>query len=237
MDADKAAKMATVLNVIQQRWGTHALKPASQTFIHLPGVQTGFPTLDALLPAGIPRNQATELLGAPTSGMLTLAFKIIASAQVADKTAIYIDLEETFDPDYVTRCGVSLERLILVRPNTPLAGLDIAKELLLSGQVSVLVIDIGRLPLDTHILRRLIQALTGSGCIVLLLIWLTDKTEAFHRSSPSALRFWVERKAWLRQGQDICGYQSTITILKGHNLQGKQVDIEINVEGIAGGVK
>ena len=111
---------------IQQRWGTQALRrwgeaPAyrqgqAARAVEAPHIPTGFPALDqALGIGGIPRGRITEMMGAPTSGMATLALKVIASAQSRRDMAAYVDLGYTFDPDYAARCGVTPDKLLLVR--------------------------------------------------------------------------------------------------------------------------
>jgi RecA/RadA recombinase len=48
--------------------------------------------------------------------MTTLAHRIVANAPGWRGVAAYIDLTGTLDPDYAARCGVTLERLLIVRP-------------------------------------------------------------------------------------------------------------------------
>ena len=43
-------------------------------------IPTGFAALDAALGGGVPRQRITEIGGVPTSGMATLALKIVAQA-------------------------------------------------------------------------------------------------------------------------------------------------------------
>lgn len=136
MDAEQSARLEALLTTIKQRWGADALRKAKALPAAIPDVLTGFPVLDAVLGAGgISRCRTTELLGRATSGMTTLAYKILHHSQVQDACAIYVDLEGTFDPDYAARCGVALERLFLARPDTRVAALDMAYDLLSSGSV------------------------------------------------------------------------------------------------------
>jgi RecA/RadA recombinase len=63
----------------------------------------------------------TLLSGRTTSGKLTVAYKVLASAQrsphgaVAYTVALF-DLTRTADPDYLARCGVDLDALLVARP-------------------------------------------------------------------------------------------------------------------------
>src|SRR5258708_4681523 len=101
--------LETVISGIQQRWGPDILrvfgKPDAAT--EVPHIATGFAALDrALGIGGVPRGHITEILGAPTSGMSTLAFRIVANAHAAGDMAVYVDPGKTFDADYAVRCGI-----------------------------------------------------------------------------------------------------------------------------------
>jgi recombination protein RecA len=166
-------------------------------------------------------------LGAPTSGATTLALHIVCQAQASRDCALYIDLDSTFDPAYAARCGVALDRLFLARPDTALQALDLARDLLVSGSVAALVLDVGRARPQPHLLRRLSAGLTRWGGLVLLLAWLENDIPA--PDWPAALRLQVERMRWLVSGDDVVGYCARVTVLKGR--EGAQVEVEFRVDG------
>ncbi len=233
MDSEKQARFDAMLATIQQRWGSDVLHQGHISSPR-PKVSTGFAALDAALDGGVPQGQATELLGRPTSGMTTLAYKIIASAQSASAYGIYIDLGSTFDPEYALRCGIILERLFLARPDTDVQALDIARDLLTSGSVAVIALDMGQLHTDSSHLRRLAVGLSRSGCVVLLMLTLPASIQP-QISSPAAVRLLVERRGWLERQSDIRGYHVCVTVLKHPTAMGKQIEIEIDFDdNIAG---
>jgi len=126
--------------------GARALQTGQRAFATdqpAPAISTSFPRLDRALDGsgGIPRGRITKILGVPTSGMITLTLKIIATAQAQGNLVAYIDLGGTFDPDYAVRCEVSLSHLLLIRPQTGLEGLEIAHTLIASRSIGVLVFD------------------------------------------------------------------------------------------------
>lgn len=100
---------------IRSKWGMHAIGPLGQQ-APVSRIATGFSALDRLLGGGLPRGRITEISGAPTSGMVTLCFKTMAQAQARGEMAVYVDLEQSFDPYYAARCGVILDQMLLVRP-------------------------------------------------------------------------------------------------------------------------
>ena len=135
MSSGKKKRLEAMMAALQLRWGQKALQPGDQAFpptAEVSPISTSFPSLDRALDGigGIPRRRLTEILGAPTSGMATLALKIIATAQAEGNLAVYIDLGATFDPDYAARC---LEKgcRMLTLANETLAlrrGVDALKE-------------------------------------------------------------------------------------------------------------
>ncbi|MCQ3980648.1 MAG: hypothetical protein DPW09_45150 [Anaerolineae bacterium] len=187
LSSRKRKRLESVVAAIQQRWGTKALHRVERTG---PGTQilhisTGFPNLDKALAGigGIPRGRLTEFLGTPTSGMATLALKIIANAQAekdraayfdlggtfdpdyaarqAEKDrAAYFDLGGTFDPDYAARCHINLSRLFIVRPQSGPEALEITRSLIASRGLGVLVFDsVAHLLAEPHSAQRLSAAL------------------------------------------------------------------------------
>lgn len=90
--------------------------------------------------------------------MATLALKVLASAQSRRDMAAYLDLSYTFDPDYAARCGVNLDKLVLVRPHTGGAALEILHSLVASRGVGVLVFDpVSQLMAEAHGREEAIQ--------------------------------------------------------------------------------
>jgi hypothetical protein len=235
LDQERAARLAAMIASIQKQWGTAGLQPLSKMTHQsaLPGLSTGFAALDAALGVdGIPLGQTTELLGRPTSGMTTLAYRIVAATQQQGQYAIYVDLESTFSPDYAVGCGIDLHTLFLARPETELEALDIARDLIQQGSVGVIVLDLGLALPDIHALRRFAAILARSGCVVLLLIALADgaNPRAVLSGTPAALRLFIEREMWLTRYGDIRGYRTNITILGRHKAAGRQVTIDIDFD-------
>ena len=120
MTPDKKPPLQSTLEAIRRRWGPDAVRQASAQRAAEPAcLPTGFAALDrALALGGIPRGRITELVGAPTSGMTTLALTLIARAQQQGSQPVFIDLDHALDPAYAARCGVEVGPLLLARPRT-----------------------------------------------------------------------------------------------------------------------
>jgi recombination protein RecA len=243
------------VQAIQKRWGPKAIRKleASSTTVEIPHIATGFPALDrALGIGGIPRGRITEILGAPTSGMATLALKLIARAQEDRDTAAYLDLSYTFDPDYAARCNVSLERLLLIRPHSGREALEITTSLIAGGGIGVLVFDsMSQLLGETHgpqlmsaALRQLVGVLAESPCALIFLtpLYFGDATSQDNYPSGFALphyatvRLLIEKERWLKRRGDVRGYRARVTVIKNKLApSGKSATIEITFNGIVNG--
>lgn len=235
LDQQRQERLEALLTVLQQRWGTEALRPLSMLSSQpsRPSLQTGFEVLDAVLGTqGIPRGQTTEIVGRLTSGATTLVYKAVAAAQQEQQNAIYVDVESTFNPIYAKQCGINSQQLFLARPETEFNALDIARDLIEQGSVGVIVLDMGESPLNVHDFRRLAGILSRSGCVVLLLRLVAKGMSAqdLLRTSSAALRLLVERDAWVEQKGTIQGYRSNVLVLGRHQAVGKRVTIEIEAD-------
>jgi len=107
-----------------------------------PAMPTGFRALDAVLGiGGLPRGSIVEWFGPPSCGKTTLALETVAHLQQSGSIAAWIDADRTFDPAYAAALGVALERLPVVRPETAEEAMEMARQLLDSGAVDLLVVD------------------------------------------------------------------------------------------------
>lgn len=64
---------------------------------------------------GIPLGALSLLCGRSTSGKATVAYKILALAQLGQAVAL-LALPHTVDPEYLTRCGIDPKQLLTVQP-------------------------------------------------------------------------------------------------------------------------
>jgi recombination protein RecA len=253
--ADKKRRLEQTVNALRDRWGVEVIgrakQPAGERRVaHIP---TGFPDLDrALGVGGLPRGRISEIAGVPTSGMATLALRILAQAQqlprpggrAASLPAVYLDIDQTFDPDYAARCGVDLSRLLLVRPRTMGQGLHIGQDFLSSGATPFLILDApsarladpklaGQLAIT---LDRVLAPLSKAAAVLLCLVALPPGSRPRPESYPAglalphyaAVRLFIRREQWLYRDEDIYGYQAQVLIAKNKlGPTGQQVAVAI----------
>jgi recombination protein RecA len=90
---------------------------------------------------GVPRGRIVEIYGPESSGKTTLTLHIVAEAQKAGGTAVFIDAEHAMDPIYAKRLGVNVDELLISQPDSAEEALQIADTLIRSGAIDVLVVD------------------------------------------------------------------------------------------------
>ena len=141
MDRTKALELA--ISQIERTHGKGTLmRLGDAAKLQVDVIPTGSLALDiALGVGGIPRGRITEIFGPESSGKTTLAYHIVAEAQKAGGTAVFIDVEHAMDPVYAARCGVDVNNLFVSQPDTGEQALEIAEALVRSGAVDVVVID------------------------------------------------------------------------------------------------
>ena len=98
--------------------------------------------LDAALGiGGVPKGRILEVYGPEASGKTTLALHIIAEAQKAGGSCVFIDAEHALDAAYAKRLGVNIDNLIISQPDSGEQALEICETLVRSGSVDLVVID------------------------------------------------------------------------------------------------
>lgn len=107
----------------------------------LPPIPTGYAPVDELLGGGLPRGTIVELYGPESSGKSTLALRAVAQVQAGDGVAALIDADRSFDPARAAALGVSLEKLVVARPEWAEQALEIVHSLIESRALDLVVVD------------------------------------------------------------------------------------------------
>ena len=125
----------------------------------------------------------------------TLAFHVMAEAQLTGGTAAYLDAEHALDPAYAARCGLNTEDLLVSQPDSAEQCLEITEYLVRSGALDIVVIDsvaalVPRAEIegemgDTHVglqarlmsqaLRKLTSAISRSKTAVVFINQIREK--------------------------------------------------------------
>src|SRR6266849_4671535 len=212
MNKDKKQRLEEAIVAIRREYGQDAVHSLgdSRAESSIPHLSTGFAMLDrALGIGGLPRGHLTQLSGIPTSGAMTLAYKVLA--QATSEAVVCIDLRHTFDADYAARCGVDTDNLVLIQPSSVNPALETLTALVDTAAAAVLVLDSTETKqhIDTAAFNRLLSALHRSRCALMVV----EQARMPRFSQKAAVRLHFQRERWLRQRQDVNGYRTQVHIL------------------------
>jgi len=104
---------------------------------------SGVPLLDAALGGGWPQGRVCELVGSLSCGRTGMAIATLAAATAWGEVAAWIDGADAFDPASAAAAGVSLDRVLWVRPRTAGEVVRVAEVVLETGGFAVVVLDVG----------------------------------------------------------------------------------------------
>jgi len=106
-------------------------------------IQTGIFAFDMAVGGGIPKGRISILYGPESSLKTTIALRTIAESQRSepDKVCVFVDVENSYDPEWGAAHGVDNTKLIYVRPDYAEQVVDIVEAFLLSDDIAVVVLD------------------------------------------------------------------------------------------------
>jgi recombination protein RecA len=135
--------LRAALDAVAQQFGAAVVTSPNGTASTPPAViPTGSLALDhALRVGGLPRGRVTEVYGPEGVGKTTLALSMLAQAQRAGGTGVFVDAEHALDLAWAQQVGMDAHKLLQCRPDSGEQALQVASVLIASGEVDVLVID------------------------------------------------------------------------------------------------
>ena len=117
---DKKKALEEALKRIERDYGKGTIMRLGDDIpVNVEALSTGSLSLDlALGIGGVPKGRIVEIYGPEASGKTTLALHVVASAQKANGTAAYIDVEHALEPAYAHALGVNINELLISQPDT-----------------------------------------------------------------------------------------------------------------------
>lgn len=98
------------------------------------------PALDELIGGGIPRKRITILSGQPNTGKSYLTSQAVVSVQKNGGTAAWIDTEISWDPEWMAKCGIDTDNILLAQPTAGEDAFNLIRDLMNDG-VDLVVLD------------------------------------------------------------------------------------------------
>ena len=108
-----------------------------------PRCSSGVSRLDEALGGGWPQGKVCELVGSRSCGRTGVAVATLAAATARGEVAAWIDGADAFDPTSAAAAGVSLDRVLWIRPRALGEAVRAAEMVLEAGGFAALVLDIG----------------------------------------------------------------------------------------------
>jgi RecA/RadA recombinase len=196
-------------------------------------ISTGFAGLDAIIgAAGLPPEASVAMRGGPSSGKTTVALRCAAAAQADGDIVAWLDPGHTFDPVEAVGRGLDLRWLLVIRATDVLEGLALAEALLAGRSIGLLVVDLPARPrarLDDRLRRLVAQARRVSARLIVLEPASLDDLARAALVQDVGLRLELERRSWLRVGQDVVGQQTLAAVVKNrYGPPGRSAALEIH---------
>jgi hypothetical protein len=254
--SDRKRRLESAVAALQRQHGSEVIrKGVSGRAAHPEALSTGFEGLDALTGCkGIPIGALTLISGRGTTGKITVAYKLLAKTQNSKSTAkasphlvALVDLYRLANPDYLARCGIKLEHIIVARPDLTVKASHLILDLARSRQVRLLVVDgLSALLAEpssatafTTAMRRLPPLLRAAGCAMVLLddpypLWQQWLRRNVRRDAWQSVAVHLElhRERWVTYQDDLVGYQTRIEVRRSRwAATGATVMLEILFNG------
>lgn len=147
MDKELEVKIKTLedgaLKNIEKKFGKESYYFGNKKLPKVPVLcSTGSLSLDsALTIGGFPQGRVIEIGGWESSGKSSLCLINIAACQKQNMLCGYIDIEQSFDPEYAEKLGVDVENLFITQPDTIEDTFGMLHELVKSKTFSLIVVD------------------------------------------------------------------------------------------------
>lgn len=131
---------------IEKLFGAGTLMRMGDTpYVPAECISTGLISLDRAIRksplGGFPKGRIVELYGQEATGKTSIALSVIAEAQRAGGLCAIVDAEHAIDRGHAARLGVDVDSLYVNQPTFGEEGLEVADELVRSGDVSVVLVD------------------------------------------------------------------------------------------------
>jgi len=136
------SKLDKKLKDLNKRYGKGIIQSGETNEFDGQVVSTGSFTLDiATGVGGVPLGRIVEVIGSESTGKTSVAINIVANAQKKGHKCAYIDMEQALDNKYCKALGMNMDEVLISQPDYGEQALNIAKELIETGEVQVIIID------------------------------------------------------------------------------------------------
>lgn len=142
--SENISSLQDSMNLVRKTYGDESIFIYGEgiSLSKIDSIKSGSYKLDSITGVdGLPKGRIVEIFGAESSGKTTLALHVISEAQKANGKCAFIDAEHALDINYASNIGVNVEDLIISQPDYGEQALSIAEALVMSKELSVIVVD------------------------------------------------------------------------------------------------
>jgi recombination protein RecA len=144
-DLEKFRRLFAVSAALDKKYVTtnSIIRLGAKNIVTIPSLPMNLPTFDEYVMGvgGVPSGRVVEIFGPESAGKTTATLWLIGQSQQAGKLAAFIDAEHSLDPGYARQLGVNVDDLLISQPDHGDQALDVARELVQSRCVDLIVID------------------------------------------------------------------------------------------------
>lgn len=226
-------------------------------------IGSGSISLDNILTInGFPKGRIIEIYGNESSGKTTIALQAVKECLASGGKAVYIDVENSLDINYLEAIGIDSEKLLLARPESGEQTFNIIDALIKTKMIDLIVVDsvaalVPEAELKGDVVDqnigaharlmskglRMIQGIISKNNVCVIFINQIREKIGIMFGNPevttggralkffSSIRLEVRKSELLKEGNEIIGIKSKVTITKnklGPPLKQTFIDIFFN---------
>lgn len=232
------------LKKLEGRFGKGAVMKMSDKPLDAPRVTSGSLKLNIALGGGYAKGKIIEIYSDEACGKTGLALELIREVQGTGGKAAIIDAEHAMNPEYAEKIGVNFNEIYIAQPDCGEDGLEIARELVRSEEIDIIVIDsvsaltpkseiegeVGESKMGaqarmmSQVLRQITAAAASTGCTLVFLNQMREKIGVMFgdprtTSGGNALKFYASQrlhitKSAIKDGKEVIGFIQKIKVTK-----------------------
>lgn len=216
-----------ILAEINKKYGKNTIGTITEMEnVNIERIPTGIKVLDDVLGGGLPLGKMAEFFGIPGGGKSLISLLAIKQFQQKGLDCVYVDAENSFDPEFAKKLGVDIDKLVVTQVSVGEDVIDLIMELLKSEPGIVVIDSVAALITKAELAEPTEQAFMAPRARMLskglakinavnkktLILWLNQLRSTMvmygaptQSSGGRALAHYVSLKLEVKQGDKIIG--------------------------------
>jgi recombination protein RecA len=141
MPKEPAPSLTSIMQGMNRKYGANTIgSTKTMENLAIGRIKTGVSKLDEALGGGFPKGQLVEMYGQPSSGKSLISLLTVKQAQSEGLDCIYIDAENSYDPEWAKTVGVDTDKLYVTQMSVGEDVYDMIAKLL-EANPGIIVLD------------------------------------------------------------------------------------------------